>query len=99
MDTVAATGGASTWAKSVLGEPEPASALTELVALLATRHPDEPLLAQFAEAYWGQVAATDLNETPTEELYRVTLAHWELGRTRAPGAIVVGKTNVPRLPA
>jgi glutamate dehydrogenase len=73
------------WDRSVLGETPPSPALEQLVALLAERQPDAPLLTEFARHLWTQVAEDDLAESSIEDLYSVTLAHWEVGRVRAPG--------------
>ena len=70
--------------RSVLGETPPSPVLEQLAALLADRHPGQPLLVAFARQLWTQVAEEDLAEWSIEGLYAVTLAHWEVGRTRAP---------------
>jgi glutamate dehydrogenase len=100
MDTVVDAGGSAepsgppdlvggTWDRSVLAEPHPSPTLEQLVSLLVARHPDDLLLVDFARHYWGQVADTELEESRLEELYGVTIAHWEVGRVRAPGTALL----------
>lgn len=77
------TGGG--WDRSVLGDVPPSAVLVRLEAMLAARHPGEPLLVEFAHRCWSQVAEEDLEQSSVDDLCAVTLAHWEVGRVRRPG--------------
>ncbi len=66
------------------------SSLIARVTDMATeRRPDDPALADFVVEYLGDLPEFDLDERPTDDLYEAASTHFELGRRRGPGEIVV----------
>ena len=69
-----------------------AAVMLELLAKLArAARPGEEgeLLASFLVAYFAEVPADDLLVRTPQDLLGAALAHWDLGRRRAPGAVAV----------
>src|SRR5262245_31615512 len=60
----------------------------QLVELIRSRLPPDQAAeaAEFAQQYYGQVAADDLAERPLADLYGAALSHWHFARVFAGGA-------------
>ena len=57
--------------------------------MAAARRPDDPAFADFVTEYLADLPDFELDERATDDLYAAALAHFELGRERAPGQTIV----------
>jgi len=64
-------------------------AIEALTAMARERRPDQPLLAPFVERYYRELPDDDIDDRPLVEAYAAAVTHFELGRHRAPGEVVV----------
>nr|MBA2326148.1 NAD-glutamate dehydrogenase [Actinomycetota bacterium] len=68
--------------------PEMAEALDRLRELAAVRQPDDPLLRQFLPRYYSELPEGEVDDRKLDDVYAVAVAHYALGRVRAPGETV-----------
>lgn len=72
---------------------EPTTDIEQAIAALASmahdRQPEQPLLASFVERYYRELPDDDIDDRPLEEAYAAAVAHFELGRCRSPGEVLV----------
>ena len=64
-------------------------AIAALTDMARERRPDQPLLSPFVERYYRELPDDDIDDRPLEEAYAAAVTHFELGRRRAWGDVVV----------
>jgi glutamate dehydrogenase len=64
-------------------------AIMALTAMAQERRPDQPLLAPFVERYYRELPDDDIDDRPLDEAYAAAVTHFEVGRRRAPGEVLV----------
>ncbi len=64
-------------------------AILALTDMARERRPDQPLLVPFVERYYRELTEDDIDDRPLDEAYAAAVTHFELGRRRAPGDVVV----------
>ena len=64
-------------------------AIAALTAMAEERRPDQPLLPKFVDLYYRELPDDDIDDRPLDEAYAAAVTHFELGRRRAPGDVVV----------
>ena len=64
-------------------------AIEALTDMARERRPDQPLLAPFVERYYRELPDEDIDDRPLDEAYAAAVSHFELGRRRLPGEVVV----------
>ena len=69
--------------------PEVAQLLGRLCELAIARRPDDPLLPLFLGEYYCELAGDDVDERHLDDVYGAAVAHFTLGRVRAPGRSLV----------
>ena len=60
------------------------------------RRPDLPLLGSFVERYYRGLPDDDIDDRPLDEAYSAAVAHFEVGRRRTPGEVLV-RVDTPDL--
>jgi len=64
-------------------------AIKALTVMARERRPDQPLLAPFVERYYRELPDDDIDDRPLVEAYAAAVTHFELGRHRQPGEVLV----------
>jgi len=64
-------------------------AIALLKSMAEERRPDLPLLGSFVERYYRGLPDDDIDDRPLDEAYSDALAHFEVGRRRTPGEVLV----------
>ena len=81
----------------IAGSGNEATPLTKRLQAMATsRRPDDHALPDFLEAYYRELPDFDVDDRTDADLYAAAVRHWELGLTRAPGAIDVAVLSPDR---
>ena len=64
-------------------------AIALLKSMAEERRPDLPLLGSFVERYYRGLPDDDIDDRPLDEAYAAAVAHFEVGRRRTPGEVLV----------
>ncbi|MFV0307146.1 MAG: NAD-glutamate dehydrogenase domain-containing protein, partial [Desertimonas sp.] len=78
--------------------PDVIEALARLRELAGARRPDDDLLPEFLDRYYGELPDDDVGTRPVEEIYASAVDHLELGRVRRAGQPIVRVLSPEREP-